>query len=102
MSDPHYVTGGMGRMTTCYNAKMTDPLENIDAYTNESRSSFEDMLARLVNIPTVSADPAHAADIERGVQLAVEYLNDFNFIPRVVQTQGNPIVYGELIQDTSY
>jgi acetylornithine deacetylase/succinyl-diaminopimelate desuccinylase-like protein len=46
-------------------------------------------------VPTVSADPAHAADIDRGCELAVETIRDFGGRPEVHRSRhGNPVVHG--------
>jgi acetylornithine deacetylase/succinyl-diaminopimelate desuccinylase-like protein len=81
---------------------MIDSQEDIDTYIEENRSLFEDKLTQLVNIPTVSADPSYATDIARGAQLAADYLTEFGFTSRIIETKGNPVVYGELIQDPTY
>lgn len=80
----------------------TDYLVGIDAYIHSNRVLFGSMLAGLVNIPTVSADVAYAKDIRRGAELAADYLTEFGFTSRIVSTNGNPIVCGELIQDPAY
>lgn len=81
---------------------LADPLEDIDAYIHINKEYFGTMLADLVNIPTVSADAAYAKDILRGAELAAKYLTEFGFTARIVKTDGNPIVCGELIQDPTY
>jgi acetylornithine deacetylase/succinyl-diaminopimelate desuccinylase-like protein len=81
---------------------MADALHDLDAYIDTNRALFGDKLKQLVNIPTISADAAHAADLQRGAELAAGYLTDFGFTARIVPTEGNPVVYGECIQDPAY
>src|SRR5690349_13220390 len=40
--------------------------ESLRAFASEHRQEFEDLLRQFVEIPTVSVDPAHAADIATG------------------------------------
>lgn len=57
------------------------------------------MLSELIefaSIPSVSTDPAHASDIRRAAQWAAERLRKAGPIDvRVIETVGNPVVYGE-------
>ena len=39
-------------------------------FARRHRGEFENLLADFVAVPTVSADPAHRGDIERGADLA--------------------------------
>ena len=63
------------------------------------RTNRDRILARLVEfagIPSVSTDPAHAADIERAARwVAAELAAAGPFAPRLVPTDGHPVVYGE-------
>ncbi|MGH9658055.1 MAG: M20/M25/M40 family metallo-hydrolase, partial [Bryobacteraceae bacterium] len=68
----------------------------IDAYVARIRADFEDRLGRMVEIPTVSMDPAHKADIARGADAAVELLRACGVTSaESVPTSGNPVVVGE-------
>jgi len=70
--------------------------QKIDAYIASIRGDFEDRLGRMVEIPTVSMDPAHKADITRGAQAAVELLRACGATSaEAVPTSGNPVVVGE-------
>jgi acetylornithine deacetylase/succinyl-diaminopimelate desuccinylase-like protein len=60
------------------------------------------LLGTFVGVPTVSADPAHAGDIERGCELAVETIRGFGGRPEVYRPrQGNPVVHGVFDQSPS-
>jgi acetylornithine deacetylase/succinyl-diaminopimelate desuccinylase-like protein len=63
------------------------------------RANRERILGRLVefaSIPSVSTDPAHAADIDRAARwVAAEVAAAGPFDVRVLPTEGNPVVYGE-------
>jgi acetylornithine deacetylase/succinyl-diaminopimelate desuccinylase-like protein len=68
----------------------------IDAYVARIRGEFEDRLGHMVEIPTVSMDPAHKPDIERGAVAAAELLRECGATSaEVVPTSGNPVVVGE-------
>ncbi|HUB93341.1 MAG TPA: M20/M25/M40 family metallo-hydrolase [Verrucomicrobiae bacterium] len=73
-------------------------LDDLDAYIDRTRPLFERELETLVNIPTVSADPAHQKDIIRGAEAAAELLRAAGFQVELVKTSGNPIVFGQLLE----
>lgn len=83
---------------------MSDALDPgaLHTYVEQSRSAFEADLKRLVDIPTVSVDPAHKADMDRGAQAAAEVLRAAGAGARVVQTPGHPVVIGELVSDPAH
>ncbi len=70
--------------------------QNLPQYIESVRREFEDMLGALVEIPTVSMDPAHKPDIARGADLAVEFLRRVGCEAEKVETPGNPVVLGRL------
>lgn len=63
------------------------------------RANHERILSRLVafaSIPSVSTDPAHAADIDRAARwVADELCAAGPFAVRILPTAGHPVVYGE-------
>jgi acetylornithine deacetylase/succinyl-diaminopimelate desuccinylase-like protein len=69
--------------------------KELNQYVQDSRKSFEQHLKELVDIPTVSADPAHRQDMDRCAARAVELLKSFGAGAEVIQTKGNPVVIGE-------
>ena len=70
-----------------------------DAVLAWLRTHHDRILARLVefaSIPSVSTDPAHAADIDRAARwVAAEVTAAGPFTVRTMPTAGNPVVYGE-------
>jgi hypothetical protein len=48
--------------------------QHLDAYVNESRVQFEDFLAQMVEIPSISMDPSRAKDMGRMADLAEQVL----------------------------
>lgn len=59
------------------------------------RPEYEAALRELVEIPTVSSDPAREADMGRGAEAAAALLRRFGAEARVIPTGGHPAVLGE-------
>ncbi|MBP6820471.1 MAG: M20/M25/M40 family metallo-hydrolase [Acidobacteria bacterium] len=73
--------------------------KNIDSYIRSSRKEFEDKLAELVEIPSVSSDPARLPDIRRCGEVAAQYLHSIGAKAEPVHTPGNPVVIGSLVSN---
>lgn len=69
--------------------------KELNQYVQDSRKTFEQYLKELVDIPTVSADPAHRQDMDKCAARAAELLKAFGASAEVIQTKGNPVVIGE-------
>jgi acetylornithine deacetylase/succinyl-diaminopimelate desuccinylase-like protein len=83
---------------------MTAPGPNVfdklDSFITGIRNEYEDKLAGIVEIPTISMDPDHQADMPRGAALAAEYLKAAGAASaEVVPTQGYPVIIGKFITD---
>jgi acetylornithine deacetylase/succinyl-diaminopimelate desuccinylase-like protein len=74
----------------------------LDAYVSGVRQEFEERLAQLVEVPTVSMDLERKPDIDRGADLAVEYLKNLGAHAEKVATPGNPVVMGNLVTDPKH
>ncbi|PYT10651.1 MAG: peptidase, partial [Acidobacteria bacterium] len=83
------------------NGSTPDP-RSIEVYIQSARGRFEEHLGHMVEIPTVSMDPAHKPDIERGAQAAAMLLRECGATAEVVPTSGNPVVLGEFKAGASY
>ena len=70
---------------------------DIDDYIKSSQAEFETKLQEWVEIPTISAEPEHKPDIERGAQAAAQYLRSLGADAQIVATPGNPVVVGKFI-----
>lgn len=68
--------------------------KRVEAYARSSRRSYEQALARLVNIPTISMDPARRRDIQRGARAAAEILRAQGARAQILKTSGNPVIVG--------
>jgi acetylornithine deacetylase/succinyl-diaminopimelate desuccinylase-like protein len=81
---------------------MTVVYPNLDQYITSIRAEFEDRLGQFVEIPTISMEPERRPDIERGGDLAVQYLQSLGVQAEKAPTRGYPCVVGQLIQDERY
>ena len=70
--------------------------QGLDSYIRDSRQEFEDKLAALVEVPTISMEPDRIEDIRRGAQVAREYLESIGASAEVLETPGNPVVFGRI------
>jgi acetylornithine deacetylase/succinyl-diaminopimelate desuccinylase-like protein len=64
------------------------------AFAKRERNVFESALKDLVEIPTVSSEPAHAPDIRRCADRAARLIKEYGGEPAIIETAGNPIVHG--------
>jgi acetylornithine deacetylase/succinyl-diaminopimelate desuccinylase-like protein len=69
-------------------------------FADTRRDAFEAMLEALVEIPSVSAEPARAADVRRCGEAAIALIREHGGEARLVETAGAPIVLGRLAHDT--
>ena len=74
---------------------------DIGHYTEASRTDFESRLKEWVEIPTISAEPEHRPDIDRGADAAIQLLRTFGAQAEKVSTPGNPVVVGRFITDNN-
>lgn len=72
---------------------------NLNQYITDNRAEFEEMLATLVEIPSISMNPENKGDCERCAEVAVEYLRGIGAEAEAVKTAGNPVVVGSIITD---
>jgi acetylornithine deacetylase/succinyl-diaminopimelate desuccinylase-like protein len=70
--------------------------ERLDSYINDSRNEFENKLAEIVEIPTISMDPERKDDCRRGAELVRQYLESIGAQAEVVETPGNPVVFARI------
>src|SRR2546422_4324130 len=64
--------------------------DNLEQYVRESRPRFEEWLGRLMEIPTVSMDPARRNDMRRGAAVGVEDLPELGAPGTILGTRGPP------------
>ena len=68
--------------------------QQLDTYVTERRAQFEDLLGRMVEIPSISMDPSKASDMRRMADLAAQVLSGMGAESRIVETGGYPVVSG--------
>lgn len=73
------------------------PLAEIEQYLLENRPRHRKELDALLRIPSVSTDPLRRADVARAAETVAEYLRAAGVAEvSLMETQGNPIVFGEV------
>ncbi|MDX2252133.1 MAG: M20/M25/M40 family metallo-hydrolase [Nitrospira sp.] len=68
--------------------------QHIQTFVNEARPQFENMLAQMVEVPSISMDPARVRDMRHMADLAVRCLTDLGAEAQLVETDGYPIISG--------
>jgi len=75
---------------------MPDHLQNVLTHLETHHASILTELIDFASIPSVSTDPAHAADMESACQWVATALKSAGgFDVRTIKTAGNPVVYAE-------
>ncbi len=73
---------------------------DLDEYCTANQSRFVDELIDLLRIPSVSAQPAHAADVRRNAEHLAGCARTAGFSSvEVLETEGHPAVYAERMVD---
>jgi acetylornithine deacetylase/succinyl-diaminopimelate desuccinylase-like protein len=66
-----------------------------ETYATEHRTRYIDQLLDFLRIPSVSALPEHAADVQRAAQWVADRLRAAGMdVVRIMPTGGHPVVYG--------
>lgn len=72
------------------------PDERVLEHLRDRRDGILDELVAFASIPSVSTDPAHAADVRRAADWVARTLAAAGpFAVRTIETDGNPVVFGE-------
>jgi acetylornithine deacetylase/succinyl-diaminopimelate desuccinylase-like protein len=75
---------------------MPHSTERARKYSRDHAERFRHELHELLRIPSLSADPAHDADVKRTAAWLAEHLHAIGVeSARVMPTAGHPVVYGE-------
>ena len=68
--------------------------EALHAFSRRVRGDYEACLKQLVEVPTVSSEPGHRPDIEKGVALAAAMIRRVGGQAQVLPTRGSPVLHG--------
>lgn len=79
-------------------AAVSDVLAHADGHLDQSR----ERLFALLRIPSISAQPAHAADCRRAAEWLREQLSGLGFEAGLRDTAGHPVVLGHLAGPAAY
>lgn len=69
------------------------------AQVDARRAQFAADLKRIVEVPSVSAQSKHKADMQRCAEVAAQLIAEKGGTAEIVATAGNPVVVGELVSD---
>lgn len=77
-------------------------MDKTQAYIESNKERFLNELMELLRVPSISADPAYKADVQKTAEMIAENLkNSGAENVEVCATAGYPIVYGDKIFDSS-
>jgi acetylornithine deacetylase/succinyl-diaminopimelate desuccinylase-like protein len=77
---------------------MTSPSDAARRYARAHSSRFRDQLFAMLRIPSLSGDPAYAADVRRMAEWLAAHMHDIGLSNvQVMETAGHPVVYGEYL-----
>ena len=78
---------------------MSDAIQNAIDYLHETHDKMLEDYKELLRFPSISADPAHAADVRDCAAWIVEQLQAMGFDNcEAIATAGHPVVYGEWLK----
>ncbi len=67
----------------------------LQAYCDDARARNLDELREWIAIPSISTDPQHRSDVRRCCERVVAHMRAIGLTAEVLETDGNPIAYGE-------
>jgi len=76
--------------------------EDLQSYAASARPEYEAALQKIVEVPSVSVDPARKGDVRRAAELAVSMLQQAGAKTTMYDTKGHPIVHGRFDRGPSY
>src|ERR1700733_15232063 len=76
------------------------PENDLDTYCAANEQRHVDELIEFLRIPSISADPQHAADVRRNAEYLAEAARKAGFHhAEIIETAGHPAVYAERLVD---
>ena len=92
---PWYVRGNMSKRTSFSKSAL-------DGRSAGLRREFEEKLAALVELPSVSMDPSRRTDVDKVARQACVLLRELGAHAECIPTAGLPLVLGQLAQDPKF
>lgn len=74
----------------------------LDTWIAARRNTFESQLKELVEIPSISMDPARKADMQRCAEAACAIIRKAGGVATIHATAGHPVVSGGFIRDPKF
>src|SRR4051812_27849505 len=75
------------------------PVDNVIDFINVNRERYLEELKAFLAIPSISALPEHAGDVRRCAEWCAEEMRRIGMENvRLVDTPGNPVVYGDWLK----
>src|SRR5579864_6431137 len=79
------------------------PENDLDAYCATNQQRHVDELIEFLRIPSISADPAHTADVRRNAEFLAAAARSAGFSHvELIETAGHPAVYAERLVDPAF
>ena len=73
-----------------------DDIEKVVDFINVQRDRYVEELKQYLAIPSISALPAHHGDVRRAAEWSADHMGAIGLENvRLIETPGNPIVYGD-------
>lgn len=77
-------------------------MANVQEYIESNKEKFKDELFEMLRIPSISTSSAHKQDVRDTAEFLVSQLESLDLDQvTLFETDGNPIVYGELTTDST-
>ena len=76
--------------------------EDLNRRIRDLRRQYEEDLALLVGIPSVSSDPDHDADVKQCAEAAAGLLRREGATAGIIPTPGHPVVHARVVTDPGY
>jgi acetylornithine deacetylase/succinyl-diaminopimelate desuccinylase-like protein len=76
--------------------------EELQSYARGKRKEYEEVLEKIVEIPSVSVEPGRKADVHRAAEYGVKLLESFGAKAKLYETKGHPIVHGRFDRGAEY
>src|SRR5499427_4879797 len=76
--------------------------EELQGYASAKRSEYEDVLKKIVEIPSVSVEPHRKPDVRRAAEYAVSLLESCGAKAKLYETKGHPLVHGRFDRGPGY